>query len=370
MIISPPVLRSGGYFLRGFMKYTIHQRENGNYYTRIVLRDQDGKERRKKFTARTKKELERLVANYAAEAETYDSDTFRSAMEDYIQSRVPVASPSTTRTYLSYQKRLNGRHAWFTALYLDRIRTNDLQKLVSEFSAAGLASKTIHSYMGFIEAVLIYNGRNVKQAHLPEMQRKSPAVPDADLIQAMLHDVKGTSVEIPFRLALYGLRRGEICALDPLEDLNGTVLHVHRSMAYMPLKAGETVRERVVKSPKTPQSDRYVSIDADLAEMIRSLTSVTHYAPDKLSQKMSQFIKQYNPEFHMHTLRHFFASYLHEQGVPDADILAAGGWKTDNVMKSVYRQALNSKRASDAISSLLSGGRETKSEGSGNGVRF
>jgi integrase len=42
----------------------------------------------------------------------------------------------------------------------------------------------------------------------------------------------------------------------------------------------------------------------------------------------------------MHDLRHYAASILHAIGIPDQYIMSRGGWKTDHVMKRVYRDTL------------------------------
>ena len=47
------------------------------------------------------------------------------------------------------------------------------------------------------------------------------------------------------------------------------------------------------------------------------------------------------PHYTFHSLRHFFASYLHAQNIPDAYVLRAGGWSTPHVMQKVYRHALD-----------------------------
>lgn len=47
--------------------------------------------------------------------------------------------------------------------------------------------------------------------------------------------------------------------------------------------------------------------------------------------------------FSLHKLRHYFASNAHTLGIPDAYILKLGGWKTDSVMKNVYRHAQSDK---------------------------
>ena len=43
------------------------------------------------------------------------------------------------------------------------------------------------------------------------------------------------------------------------------------------------------------------------------------------------------------SVRHYCASYLHSQGIPDAYIMARGGWATPHVMNKVYRHAMKDK---------------------------
>ena len=51
----------------------------------------------------------------------------------------------------------------------------------------------------------------------------------------------------------------------------------------------------------------------------------------------------YERAYTFHSLRHFFASYLHAQHIPDAYVLRAGGWSTPHVMQKVYRHALDNE---------------------------
>jgi integrase len=53
-----------------------------------------------------------------------------------------------------------------------------------------------------------------------------------------------------------------------------------------------------------------------------------------------------------HDLRHYFASYLHDKGFSDAEIMSLGGWKTDHVMKRVYRHAIKDK-TNDKIKEVM-----------------
>ena len=53
-------------------------------------------------------------------------------------------------------------------------------------------------------------------------------------------------------------------------------------------------------------------------------------------------------KFRFHDLRHYYASIAHALGVPDAYIMKTGGWKSEHVMKRVYREAMDDKMRSES----------------------
>ena len=57
--------------------------------------------------------------------------------------------------------------------------------------------------------------------------------------------------------------------------------------------------------------------------------------------------------FRFHDFRHYSASIMHAIGIPDQYIMARGGWKTDTVLKAVYRNVINDeqKKFTDKINS-------------------
>ena len=170
-------------------------------------------------------------------------------------------------------------------------------------------------------------------------------------IQAILETVKGTRLDVPVQLGIYGLRRGEICALRYPEDIHDGMIHVSGSMVRA------VGGKYIVKEPKNSTSDRFVPVDADLINQIHEQGYVTDYTPSALSAAFKRMLAKAGlPDMRFHDLRHFFASYMHYIGMPDAQIMRMGGWKTDNVMKRVYRYAVNkdelSKVAVDKICSL------------------
>jgi len=63
--------------------------------------------------------------------------------------------------------------------------------------------------------------------------------------------------------------------------------------------------------------------------------------------------------FSLHKFRHYFASKMSALNIPEADIIAMGGWETDYVMKTVYRHALEEDKrksqqtASDKLSEVI-----------------
>ena len=64
-----------------------------------------------------------------------------------------------------------------------------------------------------------------------------------------------------------------------------------------------------------------------------------------LADRQKQIVLGIDPPYCFHALRHYSASYLHAQGIPDAYIMARGGWATPAVMQKVYRHALKDKVA-------------------------
>ena len=146
-----------------------------------------------------------------------------------------------------------------------------------------------------------------------------------------------SEMEIPVLLGAYaGLRRGEICALT-IQDLDGDYIHISKDMVL------DDFGQWVVKEPKTPSSNRTVLLPHHVAERIRKRGHITNLHPNIITKRFISKQEQLGIEqpYTFHSLRHFFASYLHAQNIPDAYVLRAGGWSTPHVMQKVYRHALD-----------------------------
>ena len=325
---------------------------SGNYRVRAFLgKDQTGKKIYKSFTGPDSRKVLRQAAEYADQHRTvHDGSLFSSALDAYIRSREAVLSYATIRGYRNIQKVLTRDYSAFCAIPVHRISSRDIQSLVNSLVSAGSSPKTVHNYAGLISAVMKDAGFPVQQAALPQRVKQEYHIPTFDEVQVLLKAASGTKLEIPIELAIYGLRRGEICALS-VKDLSAdNVIHVHAAIAYD--ERGKTH----VKAPKTYDSDRYVPIAGSLAEKIRAAGIVTDYEPQALSHAFRRLLaKQDMEHFRFHDLRHFFVSYCHTVlKLSDAQIQKLGGWKTNSVMRTVYLQSMEDEAAAEAVTRAFS----------------
>lgn len=310
--------------------YRITQQENGHRY-RITV---DHKP--------TKPEAVRLVSEMLNKAPDSPKFAFKDAGDNYIESRKNVVSPSTERGYKGI---LNNLPEWFAKKPIRDISKQDLQLLVNE-SAAKHSPKTVRNLSGFVSAVLKYHGIQIDAPTLPQKKKQDAYIPTAEDVKKIFSYLKGTEYEVPIMLAAMGLRRSEICALE-LDDLEGNTLHITKALVEGP-------NGFEVKTTKTTESTRDVVIPEYLAELIRKQGFVYEQFPSTIGAALKRAQQALNlPHFSLHKLRHYFASRLHDKGLSDANIQALGGWKTDAVMKAVYRHAMEQDEARQQAAEII-----------------
>ena len=313
--------------------------------------DDAGKKITKRFTATNKPDLLRDIADYKTRRHvSTESKLFGDALERYLAARNGLRSASTLRAYKTIQRGLKERYAAFCGLPIDRITERSVQTVIDDLQRSGHSPKTLRNWVGLINAVLIAEYQQPVRAILPAKKIIDRPIPTEGEVRMILCLMHGHKLEIPFQLSLLGLRRGEICALE-LSDLDqDDILHIHRSRVME--DGGRIVTN---ETPKNDTSNRFIQIPHNLAEQIRKEGCVTRYTPNGLTRMYGKFLKRYKfPPYRLHDGRHFFASYCHAEGVPEADILSAGGWKTPHVMQSVYRHSMAKNRASAQVANLLS----------------
>lgn len=300
----------------------------------------------------TQKEVMQAIASELDKIHTkHERITFETAAKQYIESKSNVLSPATEREYLRTIERLSSH---FKALHITDISQNDIQREINRF-AKKLAPKTVRNYHGFISAVLgVYRPEMKISTTLPQKRKNEPYIPSDKDVRTILEHSAGTMYEIPILLGCYGLRRSEICALNVDTDLEDNILHINKAMVMNKSK------EWVIKITKTTASTRDVIISPKLADKIRKQGYVYRGHPNSISDYLGKLQAKHNMEhFSLHKLRHYFASKMSALNIPEADIIAMGGWETDHVMKTVYRHSLaedkkkSQQLASDKLSEVI-----------------
>lgn len=323
--------------------------KKGLYTTVINLGRENGKVKTKRFTASSKSELLAAVAAFNGDDfNRIHHRTFSDALDAYINAREPHRSPSTMRGYQIIRRGLKSRYTAFYGLEVAKITDDDVQRIIDTLFRDGYSQKTVRNWIGLINSVLIAEKRNPARVIMPQKQPADRPIPTEGEIKMMLCLLHGSPLEVPFTLALLSLRRSEICAVTAADVDRDNVLHVRKAIVN-PDGGGSIVRE----ATKTDASNRYIQLSPEIADKIRKSGRATDYHPNSLTRAYMEFLQRYRfPPYRLHDCRHFFASYAHSKGVPEADILAGGGWKTSNVMKNVYRHSMAKNKAGRAIMTL------------------
>ena len=314
---------------------------SNNYRVQVYdYTDDLGKRHYKSFTAPTKKEARLKAEQWKLSRQRRSSDvedlTIKEAVRRYIDIKSAALSPSTVTAYeKNYQNHFAGN---FGMKKLWDAESPDVQLWISELLRKGLSPKSIRNIYGLFSATLdMFAPTHIIKVTLPAKQKPDLYCPSDEDIKILLKSIEGTELELAVLLAAFGpLRRGEICALEST-DIKGNIVTVSKSKVRGPEGVWHT------KQPKTYGSYREIEFpDFVIQKLAGRKGAIIHVTPDRLSNMFRQaLLKTGLPHFRFHDLRHYAASIMHAIGVPDQYILQRGGWSSDNVMKTVYRNVID-----------------------------
>lgn len=296
-----------------------------------------GKKHYKSFTAPSRNQVKFMAAEWEAGKAADDPDNINvfTAIGRYLGVKKGVLSPSTLRGYTGIQRN------YFSGP-LGQKRLKDLTNTAVQVWIGDLSSKvspkTVRNAYGLLSATLemFYPDFRLKVT-LPAKQRPELYCPSDEDVKRLLTHVKGKELEIAILLAAFGpLRRGEICALTD-KDIHGNTIEVSKSMVLSPDGIW------IVKQPKTYGSYRSVEFPPFVIEKLAGIEGrIVKATPAQITNRFCRAVIYSGlPHFRFHDLRHYSASIMHAIGVPDQYILQRGGWASDNVMKTVYRNTID-----------------------------
>lgn len=270
--------------------------------------------------------------------------TLRDAFEEYSKAKSEMLSPSTIRGYSYLVKRIDDS---ILDKKLNQLTAVDLQKIINKDSADH-AYKSIKNLRSHLMSTLNMFDIRLKTPTLPLPEAKvEPYIPTKNDVYKVLNALKDSKFECAVQLSVMGLRRSEICALDVSDLSESNVLSINKVMVQT--KDGDFV---IRHKTKTDKSTRELVLPTHIADLIRKQGFVYRGHPNSILDGLKAVEKRMKlPEFPPHRMRHFFASYLHDLGYTDEQIMAMGGWKTDHVMKTVYRHAMEMDEVKKSVAS-------------------
>lgn len=303
--------------------------------------DSMGKQHEKTFTAETKTLAERMANEYKGGSD-YTDLSVAEAVKGYIESKEAALSPSSVRGY-----RANYRNYFATSrigsVPISRLNSTAAQRFVSDLVIAGKSPKTVRCvYSLLTAAVRMYRPECVLAVTLPAPKKPELYTPTTAEVEQLIESIKGDrDLYIAVLLCAFGpMRRSEACAIrfDDIDRDQNTIT-VRRSVVRGPGK-GFVYKDL----PKNYSSYRTIIYPSEVVETIGLGFGyvITKSNPESITKQFSKALAAAGlPHFRLHDLRHYSASILHAIGIPDQYIMARGGWKTDNVMKRVYRDTLS-----------------------------
>ena len=323
---------------------------SGAYQTRVT-KSINGKKVTKVFTVSPKeckgdtkkaKALSEMLARewqISAENTLIYGQTVKTALENYINDRSKVLSPSTLTNY----KRILPYFGPLFDIYVDDIKTSDIQPLINEWGLT-LRTKTIINRISFLLSALDYADCDKKfKLRYPKNESKKVLAPDLEDVKMMIDAAGDDFKPVIYLAAFYGLRRGEIAALKE-KDLSRDMclLNVHADIVlddkkwiYKPFP--KNALSGTLKLSKTVVGLLPLADDPEAFVFDINPNIITHRF-DKLKKKLGF-------DFSFHSLRHFAASFRSDLGIPRKYIEEVGRWESgSSVLDKVYDNTLDSSR--------------------------
>lgn len=340
---------------------------SGMWNARAYYKDPiTGKISRPSFTAPSKSEAIHMATEWETKktrAAAPRELTVSECIERYITVKESTLSPTTVRGYRRMQR---NNYSKIGLISLNRLTDEDMQGYVSDMCLDHSPKTVWNAYGLLISSVSMFSDRKY-HVTLPQKREPERNIPTDDQVMALM-SLASPSMKIAIALAAVGTcREGESCALK-YKDLNrdARTIHVHSDMILT-----DDNRWILKDIPKTSTSDRYVPLPQNIIDLFGDGDPedfIYGRRPNTLRRNFDRLRDRVGLKCRYHDLRHYAASIMHALGVPDQYIMERGGWKSDAVLKSVYRNTLSDQSlkfqgmANDHFAGLVKSGNENGNE--------
>lgn len=287
--------------------------------------------------------------------------TVTQAIDDYIESKSNVLSPSTIRGYRTVQ-----RNRFRSAMNRRICDVTDAQwqRFVNE-EAKLCSAKTLANAWGLVNPVIKRETGMQVNVRLPQVVQNEHEFLDVTQVQIFLEAIKGNPAEVPALLALSSLRASEILALTwDNVDLKSGWIHVRGSV--VPDEHGNMVAK---KENKNRNSRRDVPIIPPLRTALETVEVPRGRVYPKTEQNARKRVnavcrKAGLPEVGLHGLRHSFASLCVYLGIQPDYAMRIGGWSDYQTMKKIYTHVSTRdlEEASQPLLDFFKSGNENDNE--------
>lgn len=311
---------------------TARQLKSGSWYCRIRVDGQDVS-----ITRPTKKEAiaaaMALKAGILEDAKKPKKLTVTQAIDEYIDARRNILSPSTIRGYKIIQ---NNRFQSYMHKDIHAVTQDQWQRAVNA-EAKIVKAKTLTNSWRFLASVIAEATGKTFSIRLPQIIPADRPWLTPEQIPLFIEAIKGDPIEIPALLALCSLRRSELINLRWQDvDLKAGTLKVNGAAVFD--EDGNLVRK---EETKNRTSRRIVPIIPPLLEVLKNTEQKGEYLvtwhPNSIMCRINRICKEHNlPEVGLHGLRHSFASLAYHLSIPEKVVMEIGGWSDNQTMKKIY----------------------------------
>ena len=318
----------------------INQLPSGSYNAMVYdYTTPGGKRKYKSITASSKSEVKRLIAVFLAERdekreEERSTTTLGAAMNQYIEDRCNLLSPSTIS---GYRKIVRNYFPDLQAMELCDIDSGTVQKRMND-DAAKLSFKTLRNNYGFLTAVARENGVIITLKYPPKKRTIRRLPQPKEVFDA----VRGTEIELPVLLAMWlSLRMSEVLGIRYKDIDNGTLI-INNVRLMVDNEAVERDMTKTETSTRALRMPEYLLNLCGTGEPDEHVVKLTANAITKRFYRMCEKAEMQHITFH--DLRHVNASVMLRLGVSDAIAMERGGWASPAVLKSVYQETFAGDR--------------------------